>query len=114
MVRMSLNMRKVFLTTFIVVIRSQYAIQVSYIFVLENSRIFNQGGLNHCKDREENRTWCNIIFKPEIKKSFENCFGCWLLCLVFETLGEVFNGITMPEVMPLVLTWMGFVPMNNF
>ena len=53
------------------------------IFVLEMSRIYfliKSGGLNHCKDREENRTWCNIIsktnmLKPEIKKSPEDCCG---------------------------------------
>ena len=32
-----------------------------------------------------------MLIKPEIKKSPENCFGCWLLCLVFETLGQVFQ-----------------------
>ena len=51
------------------------------ILALEKNFLINEtGGLSHCKDMEENRTWCNIIFKtnmlkPEIKKSLEDCFG---------------------------------------
>ena len=53
------------------------------ILVLEKNFLINKtGGLNHCKDREENRTWCNInlktnMLKPEFKKSLEESF--WLL-----------------------------------
>ena len=79
MVRMSLNIRKVFLTTFIVVgfvYNMQYKYRIYSFLRIVVFSINKTGGLNHCKDREENRTWCNVIFKPESPLKIVLVVGC--------------------------------------